>query len=216
MKTPLRIVGQAPFLFRLTRQRSGSVAIEFSLVAGILLLSILAIIEFGLIEFSSMVVESATTQAVRTASLGGSGPANLAIPGCTTAKDIPGFIREYIRCKAGGVMDVSRLVITTDQNTPPEKLVPERCVSGGVCSVNCDATTCECPGKGPYLETNGFPGCQGANAAALDNGGAGDIRTYRVIYPWRIQTPIMKPFFQDNNNGEIYIISNAVVKNEPF
>jgi hypothetical protein len=177
--------------------QSGATIIEFALVAPIFFLLLLGIIEFGLIGFSQVAIESAVAGTAREASLG-----KVASGG--TRED---YIVTHIRKKLDGLINSEELVISV--NTV---------LSGGVqavpdiCMDDPPRMTGNCNPPLSYEEVNGIPGYQ--SSSSINVGNAGDLIEVRVFYPWRIQFPLMKQFFGEN--GVFMITANAIVKNEPF
>jgi Flp pilus assembly protein TadG len=88
---------------RFFQQQSGATIIEFAVVAPVIFLLLMGLIEFGRIGFTQVAIESATASAARQASIG------RAISG-----DRVQYVREAIRTKLAGALDVDQLVITSN------------------------------------------------------------------------------------------------------
>lgn len=177
---------------------AGTTLIEFALVAPAFFLLLMAVIEFGLIGFHQVAIESAVAATAREASLGRATPGG----------DRVEFVRTQLREKLAGIINPEQLQITAatvvSGGTPAS---PDVCLDdpprlGGAC-------------EPPLLfeEVNNIPGYQGA-AASVSLGNAGDVIEVRVLYPWRVQLPLMSRFFGEN--GVFLITANTIVKNEPF
>jgi hypothetical protein len=155
------------------------------------------LIEFGMIGFSQVAIESAVASTAREASIGH------AVGG-----DRVQYVRQHLRTKLDGLINADKLVVAA--NTVSAGGVvgePDICMDdpprvGGACNPPL-----------AYEEINGIPGYQGT-VPAVSLGSAGDLIELRVYYPWRVQFPFMKSMFGDK--GVIMITANAIVKNEPF
>ncbi|MFZ4125612.1 MAG: TadE/TadG family type IV pilus assembly protein [Rickettsiales bacterium] len=177
---------------------AGATLIEFALVAPVFFLLLMAIIEFGLIGFHQVAIESAVAATAREASLGKA----------TTSGDRVEYVRTHLRQKLKGLINANQLQISAST-----------VVSGGT-SASPDICMDDPPRLGGpcdppliFEEVNNIPGYQGADAL-VSLGNAGDVVEVRVLYPWRVQLPLMSRFF--GQNGVFLITANTIVKNEPF
>ncbi|MBN8544151.1 MAG: pilus assembly protein [Alphaproteobacteria bacterium] len=177
---------------------AGATIVEFALVAPVFFLLLMAIIEFGLIGFHQVAIESAVAATAREASLGKAAPGG----------DRVEYVRTHLRQKLRGLINSSQLQISAST-----------VVSGGttaspdICMDDPPRLGGPCEPPLIYEETNDIPGYQGADAS-VSLGNAGDVVEVRVLYPWRVQLPLMSRFF--GNNGVFLITANTIVKNEPF
>ena len=189
----------------LWKQREGATIIEFAIVAPILFFMIFALLEFGLILFSMVVIESATATVSRVARTGFDGG----------AANREQFIRQLIDRKSAGLINASRIIITTDLTSPPDTLVdePEECCPGGTCPGGVPVPPVgTCPPGFPFEDRNNN-GVYDGVAASLNAGDTGEIVRYRVVYRWPLQFPGSSLFF---GGPDFYIESNAFVQNEAF
>jgi hypothetical protein len=183
-------------LRRLGRDRRGVTAIEFAIVAPVLLLLMFGIIEFSLIMFASNMMEGATAVSSR---LGKTGYVE---DGQTREETIINAIRS----RTDGFLDTNLFTVTSkfykqyDQINDPE---PWNDTNGnGV------------PEAGEYTDINGN-GQWDSDMAQAGYGGADDVVVYTISYPWPIITPIMREVM-GNAQGNFTITAHAVVKNEPY
>lgn len=176
--------------------QSGATIIEFALVAPIFFLLLLGIIEFGMIGFSQVAIESAVSATAREASLGKS-----------VGGDRVQYVRQHIRTKLRGLINVDQLVISASTVVGGGAVEPDVCLSsppriGGPCPP-------------PLLwEDGNRNGVYDETVPVTSLGGAGDIVEVRVYYPWKIQLPFLNKFFGEN--GIFMMSSSTIVKNEPF
>lgn len=184
-------------LFRHIRfSEDGVSAIEFALIAPVLMLLIFGIIEYSLIMVVYNVMESSTAISSR---LGKTGYAE---SGMTRAETI---IHDITR-RAGTVIDPNELTVTSkfykqyDQINDPEPFVDAN-LNG-----NYD-------GGETYTDINGNSQWD-ADMGASGYGSAGDVVVYQVSYPWNVTTPIMRELI--GTNGIYTVTTHAVVKNEPY
>jgi Flp pilus assembly protein TadG len=177
--------------------QSGATIIEFALVAPIFFLLILGIIEFGLIGFSQVAIESAVSATAREASIGKS-----------TGGDRVQYVRTHIRKKLKGLINVDELVITA--NTVAAGGASQK---ADICLSNPPRIGGPCNPPLTYQDENGN-GVYDATPPAVSLGNSGDLIEVRALYPWKIQLPFLNRFFGDN--GIFTITSSTIVKNEPF
>ena len=170
-------------------------ALEFALVAPIVLLMIFATIEISWFMLSSVILESAVREAGR-AGITGYTP-----EGMTRNEYIEQQIDDHVV-----LMDKSKINFeTTVYETFADINQPEP-------FTDTNANTVYDIGE-PYTDANGN-GQWDADMGVAGIGGSGAIVVYRVTYPWQMMTPIVAQFFP--NNGEFDITSGMVVRNEPF
>lgn len=191
-----------PSIFaRFRRDQEGATIIEFALVATIFFTLMLGVIEYGMIMFTKVAIESATQQSGRTAAIG-TGNNNKAC-------DRVCVIRNMVSDKTMGLVSpesvfVTATVVSGSSNAPT---VPDICLD--------DASNPYPPTCKVYENNNGASGYQ--QQGAINNasvGKAGGLVEIRVTYLWRVLFPLFRSYF--GNNGVLTITSTTVVKNEPF
>lgn len=181
---------------KIVRNEAGVSALEFALVAPVLLLLLFGIIEFALIMLVYNVMEGATAVSSR---LGKTGFTSTGITRQQT-------ILNAITTRAGSLINPERLTVTTkfykqfDQINDPEPY------TDGNANGSYDAGE-------TYSDINGN-GQWDADMGASGYGSAGDIVVYKVSYPWHINTPVISGLI--GRQGIYTITTHAVVKNEPY
>jgi len=192
MRDPVR----RRLLARFTRAEEGVTAIEFAMVAPVLIILLMGIIEFSLMMTAYNVMESATTVSAR---LGATG---FTTSGISRQQTILNSINE----RAGTFVNVDNITITSkyysqyNQIGDPEPFTDTN--GNGV--RNSGEPFTDVNGNGQYDSDMGLAGL----------GNAGDIVVYTATYPWRIVTPLMGTLI--GTNGVYNITTHAVTKNEPF
>lgn len=182
----------------LCQRDDGAVAIEFAIIAPVLLFFIFGIIEFSLLMYASTVLEGATTISSR---LGKTGFEDVAGTGLSRQQ----MIEQLAKDKSDGLLNPDLITITT-------------LAYGGLDDIGVPEPFTDQNGNAlydagePYTDINGNAQWD-ADMGAAGLGGANDIVVYTVRYPWRISTPMIARFFDD---GVLEITSSAVVKNEPY
>jgi len=181
---------------RLRRDESGVSALDFALVAPVLLLFMSGIIEVALVMFAQHVMEGATFSASR---LGKTGSTNA---GMNREQSIIASLEQ----RAAGVLDISRIVISStaynqfNQIGQPEPFIDVnhngRWDSGeNYTDVN---------QNGHHDDDMGIEG----------TGNTKQVVVYTVTYPWPIFTPMIGPLI--GTNGTVDLVARTVVENEPF
>lgn len=180
-----------------SRAQEGALAIEFALIAPVVIVFLMGIIEFGLIMWATTVLEGATNMGAR---IGKSGTTTV---GVTRQQ----YIRNQITSLAGGLLDTSGITITTQPyatfntsgNPPPEPCLTATC-GGGQAGID-------------YTDLNG----NGAyDTVRSDAGLGGDVVVYRATYNWPLKTPIFAQVIGHGSTNSITITAVTVVRNEPF
>ncbi len=178
------------------RKEEGVTAVEFALIAPVLLTMIMGIIETSLVMFAQNILEYSTFAASRLGKTGFS-------------EDSAGreaTILALLEDRAGTVLDTDRIAITTksyarfDFVGDPEPFVDAN--SNGVRDAGENYT--DVNGNGQYDTDMGSEGV----------GDAGEIVVYTVSYPWHITTPVIQNFL--GTDGTLTLSARAVVQNEPF
>lgn len=187
---------QHGFIQRLWRAREGVTAIEFAVLAPVLLLLMFAILEFSLIMLVSNVMESATSITSR---LGRTGFIE-------AGKSREQTILASIEKRAGTMLDAGKLSITAKHYEQFDQI--------GDAEPWTDTNGNGIADPGEYDDINGN-GQYDSDMGLAGYGDAEDIVVYTVEYPWQIMTPIMREFLGDAQ-GIFPITAHAVVKNEPY
>lgn len=184
----------APRLARLNSR--GSTAVEFALIAPVLLMMMMGITEVSLIMYAQSIMEGATFSASR---LGKTGYVAQGVSREAT-------ILDALQHRADALFDMSHVAITTttynqfDQIGQPEPFVD----ANGNSVRDADENYTDVNGNGQYDTDMGVAGM----------GNASQIVVYTVNYPWPIFTPLIGEFI--GTDGAITLSARAVVQNEPF
>lgn len=197
---------------RLLRAREGATIVEFALIAPMFFFLLFCIVEFGLIQFSKVALESATAQVARDATLGKTADAE-----CVGSVDRVSYIRCLFANRTNGLINSEQIYIAA---------AVVNGMGGGVtaqpdiCMTDPPTVGGPCP-SGVYEDVNGN-GVYDASVPPVSIGNAGDMIEIKVFYPWKIKIPFLDRYFGSVNpetgerNGIIMITSSTVVKNEPF
>lgn len=186
----------ARLLKRGGRDASGATAIEFAMLAPVVILLLMGIIEFGLIYTADIVLKNATYDAART------GRTGFVEDKSTQDKTVLDIVRHEV----SSMMDPNKLAIDSkayagfDNLNKPEPFIDankngRRDNGENYTDVN---------GNGKYDLDQGRDGFGGANEVVL----------YTVSYPWKLLTPFVSEIIGDN--GFITLTATAVVQNEPY
>jgi Flp pilus assembly protein TadG len=178
------------------RAHDGVTAVEFAVIAPVIVLLLMGIVEFALIMLTYNVMESATSVSAR---LGATG---FTASGTSRAQTILAAINN----RAGALINTSQLAVTAKYYTLYDQINdPEPYTDSNHNSTHDSGE--------PYTDVNGN-GSWDADMGTAGYGGAGDIVVYTVTYPWQIVTPLMSGLI--GTNGTFTITTHAVTKNEPF
>jgi hypothetical protein len=180
------------------RCNDGAAALEFAIVSIPLFFLIIGGMEFGMISYTEVAVESALTQAGRTASIGEGG--------CDRVGYVVNTMTQKIQSLPNhGQANVTAEVVTATGTSPTTRK--------DICLIDpANPYPASCPG--PYQENTGNSVYDPPSATPSSLGKGGDLVEIRVIYPWKILTPFIGQFF--GANGMFVINSTIVIKNEPF
>lgn len=179
---------------RLLRDDEGVTALEFALIAPVLLLMLMGIIEFSMVMFVSSVLEGATNVSSRY------GKTGYVAAGSTRQQQII----DQINSRTGGLLDPQLITVTTtvypafNSVSQPEPYTDSN--HNGVYNVG-----------EPYTDVNGNSQWD-SDMGAAGLGNANDVVVYTASYPWKIYTPLMTQFL----GSTFTIASRTVVKNEPY
>jgi hypothetical protein len=181
---------------RLRRDARGVTAIEFAIVAPVVMLLLFGIVEFAIIMTVHNVMEGATSVSSRL------GKTGFIMAGQTRQQTILATIEDRV----GMLIDMDRLTMASkfykqfDQINDPEPY------SDANSNGNWDVGE-------TYSDINGN-GQWDVDMGASGYGSAGDIVVYTISYPWTVATPIMSDILGDD--GVYNVTTYAVVKNEPY
>lgn len=180
---------------RLWRDEHGSPAIEFAFAAPLVLIMLIAIIEFGMI----MVVDLTMENALRDASRFG-------ITGQTPSEGgRDDYIVALINNHLLNVVDVAHTKIEI-------KAYPTFADIGQAEYIDANnngawdtgEASKDCNGNGTIDNDRGTPGAGGAGQAVL----------YHIDYDWPLMTPVLSPFI--GQDGSFHLEANLAVRNEPW
>lgn len=177
------------------RAREGVTAMEFAIIAPVLMLLMFGIVEFALLMLVTNMMESATAVSSR---LGKTGYVEA---GMTREQTI----RQAIATRAGNLIDPAYLTITSKAYAQFDQI--------GDAEPWNDANGNGAPDAGEWTDVNGN-GTYDTDMGAAGYGDAEDIVVYTISYPWSIATPILREVI--GTSGTYTITSHAVVKNEPY
>jgi hypothetical protein len=183
-------------IFAITRDDAGSPAVEFALAAPVLLLIMVAIIEFGTIMFVTVLMEGGLREATRYGITG-----RMPDGGDRSAQ-----ILAIVADRTLGLVDISKARIAiTAYPTFDDLGKGEDFVDGNH--------------NGKYDSGETLKDCNGNNQRDDDRGksgagGAGDVVVYQFDYDWPLLTSMMKPLI--GKDGKFHLHANAVVRNEPW
>ena len=175
---------------------AGSPAVEFGLVAPLLLLVMIGIIEFGMIMFVTVLMEGGLREAAR-----------YGITGQTPeGGDRMARILAIVADRTLGLVDLSKATITLTAYPTFDDVGKGEAFTDG-------------NGNGKYDAGETYKDCNGngkhdADRGKADAGNAGDVVVYQFDYDWPLLTSMMMPLIGED--GKFHIQANAVVRNEPW
>ena len=180
----------------LLRREDGASAVEFALIAPVLLLFTIGIVEVSMMMLTQNVMESATFSASR---LGKTGYAKDNMSREQT-------IREELETMGSGLLEPDLLFIDKlSYNEFGDAGSPEPFVdANGNGTRDAGENYTDVNENGQYDEDMGSAGA----------GSGGEVVVYKVTYKWHITTPLMSALIGEN--GVFNLVARAVVKNEPF
>lgn len=209
MTSPRTLARLRFFARRLIPDTRGATAIEFGFVALPLILLVMAIIEFGLLMFTQMAVESAVGNVARTTTIG----STAGFP------DRVSYLKDELRRQTEGLIYSESIIISSevvDAGGTPTYVEPELCLSDP------PVLGPTCPSGTAFVDSNGN-GVYDGGTLSNNYGGSGDLVRINVALPWKFFTPIIGKFFGSERTvgestlaGTYVIRSSAIVKNEPF
>lgn len=179
-------------IFRFARCRRGITAVEFAIIAPIVLLMIMGFVEFGIILFLQNVLETANTI----------GPRFEAAEAQNVSR--ASYIRSEVQRLSAGLMDPTRLNISANYFDAFPDNSGEPCIN---------PPTAPCPGT-PGVNFTDINGNRmwDSNMSAVGEGGMGALVVYTVTYPWQVFTPILWPVLGDGR-GNYLITATSATRN---
>lgn len=177
----------------LSRCRKGSIALEFAILAPVLLMMLIGIIEFGLVFTASVLLQGAVGTVSR---MGKTGfvPAGM-------SQDA--YLRGQISNLTGGFLDSSKLNVQMEWYRGIDSVgQPEPCYIAQCTSTSPPGTYDDVNGNGQWDADQGSPGL----------GKSGNAVLYTVTYPWPLEGLIARIVGKRN----LTISAVAVVQNEAY
>lgn len=188
--------GAAPRRVALAGDRRGSAVVDFAILAPVLVLLLIGILEAAMLLLAQILLQTAVGDAARNGIVGsGSGTLSRAE-----------LIRSSVERVAGTLLDADRLELETlvypnfESIGRPEPFTDAN--GNGVYD----------PGE-PFVDVNGN-GSRDVDMGAAGLGGPNAVVLYRVRYPWRPMTPLLRGLLPDG--GRIELRASYAVRNEPF
>lgn len=181
---------------RLAACRRGSSVLEFAFAAPLLVLTMMAVIELGIILFMTSVLEGGVRDASRF------GITGYAPAGTSREEQIIDRIAE----NTFGLVDPADIEIST-------------LVYGDFAQIGEPEPYSDDNGNGsydagePYNDINGN-GQWDADMGAAGVGGPGDVVVYQVAIDWPLLTPLLDTFIGED--GRMPLSASVAVRNEPY
>lgn len=181
---------------RCSSDESGATAVEFAMIAPVLLAALFGIIEFGLVLAADIVLKNATQDAARM------GRTGFVSAGSTQDETV----RAVVRDRAGALLDADKLTIESLAYSGFDTLKkPEPYVDANGNGKRDDGEN--------YTDVNGN-GKWDADQGTLGYGGTSEVVVYTVTYPWQFFTPLIGELV--GTDGTLTLTATAVVQNEPY
>lgn len=182
---------------KLLRATQGATAVEYALLAPVLLLLLVGIVEYNAMMYAATVLEGATAIASRQGKTG-------YVQSGMSQQD---YIYGIVQSRVTGILTPAQLQITSKSYANLAVVgQPEPCISP-------PSTPCNGTPDVNYVDVN-HNGQWDADQGAAGLGTSGDIVVYTVTYPWKIMTPIMLSYL--GTNGTFTLTSSSIVRNEPY
>ena len=174
----------------------GIAAIEFAMLAPVLMILMIGSLETGMILLAQSVMESAIFDASRTSRTGYT-EAGLSRDATIVAK---------LNQRAGVLLNTASINLNSatygqfDQIGQPEPFIDAN--GNGARDIGEN-----------YTDVN-LNGQYDTDMGGIGNGSASQIVVYTATYPWKLITPLMSQFI--GTNGTYTIAARAVIQNDPF
>lgn len=188
-------------------KNDGATIIEFAVVAPLFFLLVFALVEFGMILYSKVIIEGIALEVTRTASLGKPNDAQ-----CSNSKSREDYIKCFVKYKSAVLINGDKTQVQILRIGDGGTSVPDICFDTNPPSS--DQDKCDV-----YQEVNGKAGYQGIQASNLGVGG--QVIEVRISYPWSILMPLVGEFFKTTDNkgnsrNSFMVTASTVIRNEPF
>lgn len=191
----MRNCGALPLLKRFGANADGVTAIEFAIIAPVLMLFVVGIMEVGLMVGGQQILEDAVFVGSRTTKTG------YVATGSTQAATVTSAIKKA----AGPYLDPTKLVVTST-SYPDYSSIPEPFTDTNNNGVR-DPTEA-------YTDINGNGKYDAGAAGTSGYGGGGEVVVFTATYPWKLYTPLIRNLMAAS--GTFTLSARAVIKNEPY
>lgn len=182
-------------LVRFKRNADGVTAVEFGLIAPVLVFMVMGVAEFGLMMTGQAVLDNAAFVASRT------GKTGYAEKDSTQTKTIATAIQKA----ASSFLDPAKIVVTSVAYADYDSMKPEPFTDTNNNGVR-DASE-------SYTDVN-KNGVYDKNDGTSGYGATGQVVLYTATYNWALFTPLLNKFI--GTNGVVPLKARVVVKNEPY
>jgi hypothetical protein len=186
----LRLIGAA------RADARGATALEFALIAPLLLLLLLGTIELGMVSAADILLKNAAYNGAR------SGRTGYVPKGVTQDK----VIRDAVKQRIGILMDPGKVAVVAQAYSGFDTLgKPEPFTDANGNGTRDNGEN--------YIDVN-KNGTYDLDQGAAGYGGANQVVLYSVSYPWRFFTPMVSKLM--TADGVLTLSATAVVQNEPY
>lgn len=185
------------FFRRIRADVKGSVAIEFSMIAPVFLLMMMATIESGVVFFAQSSLQNAVNDAARLVKTGQSA--------CFTMdanNNCQGITADEFRKEICDSVKVLLKVCTKDANGNSNLQFDVKAYSAGFGGVS---------NGSPLNGTNDLP-----NLTAFNTGAPCDVVLVRAFYRWPVFTPGLSVLLANMNGPNHLLATAAAFRNEPY
>ena len=185
-------------LRRFQRNREGSAAVEFMLVAPLFFALLFAILETALMFFASQVLESITQQSARMIMTGQA--QNGTVPACGGVPCTPGTFKTAVCGQIPAIFSCNSITVDVQNYQNYQSVtLPTPIDSSG----NFDSS------KMGYN-----PG--GSSACSSNSGCSNSIVVVRLYYSWQLFVTGLGYNISNMNNNQRLLMATAVFRNEPY
>ncbi len=183
----------------------GTTTIEFAVIAPLFFLVVFAILEFGLIGFTQIALQSAVANVSRSVSLN-----NSPTPGARLTKFNTDIRNMTSTLPNGSNISVASAVVG-DRGSGGVATKPDICLTQPASS------PAVCPLGTPYQDINGNNVYDGPGGQNL--GASGNLVQIQVTLPWEIKFPFLKSLFSGkdssgNPTSVLLLSASTIIKNE--
>lgn len=184
------------WLRRFRRDARGVTAVEFALIAPVLILFMMGIVELGLIMMTQGIMDNAAFSASR------AGKTGYAAAGMTQDQTIMSAVTKSL----SGVLSPAKLTLTSKAYDDYGSIGQPEPFTDVNNNGRYDAGE-------PYTDVNGN-GSWDADQGKTGAGTATQIVVYTVSYKWKLFTPLIARML--GSSGVVPIDARVVVRNEPY